>query len=299
MATGKLQRVAVEFTDTTAPMLITRDELESRGSIFLFDGNHAFGQFAGLPVQGAAIPNVLSNKAALLMGVAESLTHSVVQSLPIPVVGVFKAERTTKGGIHGLITQAGGQTSRQNYFWRAGKPVQEYMRDHPNNTFYVSFWEKITRKAVTGAPSPQAPFYFVNGLASTANFRFHFEASLPSPRQGTPTNRGYKAVPAIGDADVVNGTNRFSSLGVQGNTGNGPVSADPINMGVGTEAAWNGVGYNKAASRIIYRAYIEDLTVSGRTYEEVEAIDFALYTAAFAVGGKFYGDTYTDPTTFP
>lgn len=72
-----------------------------------------------------------------------------------------------------------------------------------------------------------------------------------------------------------------------------------MTFGVGTIGAWIGGNYNKATSRIIYRARIEDLTVSGRTYEEVEAIDFALYTAAFAVGGKFYGDTYTDPTTFP
>lgn len=299
MATGKLQRVAVEFTDTTAPMLITRDELESRGSIFLFDGNHPFGQFVGLPVQGATLPNVLSNKAAQLTGASEAATSTVVNQFTVPVAGVFKVERTTKGGIHGLITQAGGQTTRQCYFLRAGTPVQEYMRDRPNNTFYVSLWQKITRKATTGAPSPQAPFFFTNGVASTANFRFHFEGSLPSPRAGTITNRGSKAVPVVADNGVTSGSTRFTSVGLQGNVGNGPVAADAIQLGVGVEAAWAGVGMNKAASRIIYRAYIEDLTVSGRTYEEVEAIDFALYTAAFAVGGKFYGDTYTDPSTFP
>lgn len=32
---------------------------------------------------------------------------------------------------------------------------------------------------------------------------------------------------------------------------------------------------------------------------DVEAIDYALYQAAFAPGGKFYGDTYTDPATLP
>lgn len=50
---------------------------------------------------------------------------------------------------------------------------------------------------------------------------------------------------------------------------------------------------------MIYRVYIEDLTVSGRTYAQVDSIDFALWQAAFAAGGKFYGDTYTDPSTLP
>lgn len=56
---------------------------------------------------------------------------------------------------------------------------------------------------------------------------------------------------------------------------------------------------NKGGSHILYRCYLEDLTVSGRTYEQVKAIDDALFAAAFSSGGKFYGDTYTDPATLP
>jgi len=54
---------------------------------------------------------------------------------------------------------------------------------------------------------------------------------------------------------------------------------------------------NKSASGIFYKLYIEDLTVSGRSYEQVDAIDFALYTSAFSAGGKYYGDSFTDPAT--
>lgn len=57
---------------------------------------------------------------------------------------------------------------------------------------------------------------------------------------------------------------------------------------------------NKAASRVLYRWYLEDLTVSGRTYAEVLAADYALYQQAFGVGGRYYGDTLpTDPSTIP
>lgn len=50
-----------------------------------------------------------------------------------------------------------------------------------------------------------------------------------------------------------------------------------------------------APSFALYRLYIEDMTVSGRDYAEVEAIDLAAYTREFAAGGKFYGDTFTTP----
>lgn len=297
---GKLTRLSdVVFTDTTGPKLITRDKLESDGSLFLFDGNHPHGLFTGLPPVNSRIPNVLSNKASALLGILEANTHFVVAQVAGLDSAVFKRERTGKGGIHGLITQAGGQVSLQNYFLRAAPSIQEHMRDNPTHVFYVSLWQTITRKAPTGTVSPQAPFYFTNGVAATANFRFHMEGSIAFPRVGTTPNKGTKVVPAVSDNDIANGTNRFTSLAVQGNTGNGPVSADAVTFGVGTNAAWNGANYNKAASRIIYRAYVEDLTVSGRTYAEVEAIDYAMYQEAFGLGGKFSQDTYTAVNTLP
>ncbi|WP_171495393.1 hypothetical protein, partial [Acinetobacter soli] len=54
---------------------------------------------------------------------------------------------------------------------------------------------------------------------------------------------------------------------------------------------------NDVPSLIIYRIYIEDLNASGRTFAEVKAIDDAEFEKAFAVGGRFYGDTWSDPAT--
>jgi hypothetical protein len=56
---------------------------------------------------------------------------------------------------------------------------------------------------------------------------------------------------------------------------------------------------NQCPSDIFYRGYCEDLTVSGRTYADVDALDKALWDAAFAAGGRFAGDTFTAPSTFP
>ena len=53
------------------------------------------------------------------------------------------------------------------------------------------------------------------------------------------------------------------------------------------------------ASNTDFLLAIEDLTVSGRTYAEVDALDYALYQAAFAADGRYHGDTNTDPSTLP
>lgn len=296
---GKLMRLrGVRFTDTTGPKIITRDKIESSGSLFLFDGNHEYGKFNGLPERLGVIPNVLANLSSSLIGVGESQTHFIVNQATFNTAGVFLRERTQKGGIHGLITQAGGQVSQMAYAVNGSDAVRNYMRDNPAHKFYVSLWQRVTRKSLSTS-APQAPFFYTNSSAATSNFRFHMEGSLPSPRIGTAPSLGARAVPVENDSNIASGTNRFTSLGVKGATGNEPAGSDPVQLVVGTASAWAGGSLNKAASRIIYRAYVEDLTVSGRSYAEVEAIDYALYQEAFAPGGKFYGDTYTNPSTLP
>jgi hypothetical protein len=68
--------------------------------------------------------------------------------------------------------------------------------------------------------------------------------------------------------------------------------------------AWPGTGNLTSAnstdgseSRIFYGFYLEDLTVSGRTYQDVDALDLQAYNIAFGTGGRYYNDTYTDPAT--
>ncbi len=65
-------------------------------------------------------------------------------------------------------------------------------------------------------------------------------------------------------------------------------------LSAGADAAYNG-----HSSRVYYRFYLEDLTISGRTYAQVEALDKAVFDAAFAAGGRYNGDTWTSPTTLP
>jgi hypothetical protein len=74
----------------------------------------------------------------------------------------------------------------------------------------------------------------------------------------------------------------------------------PLSVGNGGSINASGTAKESAPSVVFYRTYLEDLTVSGRTYAEVDALDVALYTKhVLTTGGRYYGDTYTDPATIP
>ena len=299
---AKLLRLhGVTLTDATAPKIVTRDKIESSGSLMLFDGNHEFGSFAGLPIVDALVPNALSNLSkALTGGVGADLDFKVKTARPNSAQ--FKSERTPKGGIHGIVTQGGGQTAAESYSLDGPKAVSDYILAHPTHQYYFSLWSLITRAGLASSAA-QSPFHFTNGLGATTNHLFHMQGGVPSPGfASAPSFRGVKAVPTYTDhtgASIVVPMKRFGSIGVQGFVGNAPIAADRIQLGVGAFGGWNSLNFNVCPSRIIYRAYGEDLTVSGRAYAEVEALDCALFLEAFAPGGKFYGDTYTAPSTLP
>lgn len=71
---------------------------------------------------------------------------------------------------------------------------------------------------------------------------------------------------------------------------------------------WSSANQNKCGSWVLYRAKLEDMYLSKRSnggaggtlaqeYAAAVAQDQADFTAAFASGGKFYGDTWSDPAT--
>lgn len=297
---GKILRInGFSIADLTAPFVKQFDEIESPGSLLLFDGAHSSGQFADLPEYGQPVPNVLKNITKKLTGGLDSALDFEV-SLQIPNSSTFYAERTAKGGIHGIVTQAGGQTGQLAYALRAPEPVTSYMRSNVGHNFYVSLWQTITRKGITG-PAPQSPFHYTNASSATGNFLFHFQGSVSNPSNGGTLLARFNSVAVQDDNALLPATplQRFGCVAFAGHVGNLPQENQTIQLGVGTFGAWNSLNYNIAASRIIYRAYIEDLTVSGRTFDQVKAIDEALFNAAFAPGGKFADDDYTDPSTLP
>ena len=267
------------FADTSLP-IIRNDGILSKGSLFLFDPSHSMGAFEGT-ASGVVVPNVAWKEAAAIMPgeTSESLSGKVFHNL---AAGEIMVERTPKKGVH-IINSLINQTADRNWYVQPSSKIATYMvANGATHKFYVSLWVRRTRRGVGPAGSSFhlfnnpgnmfiAPSEGLNGIG-----RLNYRAS--------DTNGG--VVPH----------DRFTNTDINGVTG----TPSTFQLGAGMMTSYTGATYrNKQNSLILYRAYIEDLTVSGRTYAEVDALDYALHQAAFAAGGRYHGDTNTDPSTLP
>lgn len=289
--------------DSTLPYAGDYDKLETVGSLALLELAHTANPFSGVPQAGDIIPNILWNQlsAARVAGglSAATATSSAFKrttgngstSSGNDVSGKTKSERTPKGGLHGIISQtACTNSSDQVIVISGGADLATYINAFPSHKYYVSIWDRLTRAALSSEPAEsQIPL----SPSSTASYLYAMRsATILGGGEGTsqvPSNPA-----TLG--------NRFRAAGITAATGTGTAVVYPF--AVGPTGPYYSTGTNsytnKAASRVLYRWYLEDLTVSGRTYAEVLAADYALYQQAFGVGGRYYGDTLpTDPSTIP
>lgn len=275
----------VRFTDTTLPKL-RYDKILSDGSLYLIDLSHSMGKLTSMPANGGAIPNVASKEASRLLSVAESAVNPTFVTQAQAADAKF--ELTGKGAIHGIYSQVNNTANGRGSYVRLPTAIANYLIANKTHQFYLSSWVRRTRAALS---TPQ------NGLGMRwidLGFGGSFLASASGSGAAFKVNANSKVLPSGGLNTVAS---RYVAM--SGNVGSGDGVTDPRGAMV-----WGGIltadsFANVAPSDILYRTYMEDLTVSGRTYAQVEAIDSAMWTAAFAPGGKFYGDTFTDPATFP
>lgn len=281
----------VVFTDTTLPVVLN-DPILSNGSLFLFDPSHSLGVFNGVPSNGGTVPNIAWAEAAAILGsgTQASLAGNVISVNPTEASKSL-VERTSKLGIHSIVSQV-SQTAENSWYVNLPTAIRDFMyTNRTAHNFYISVWSRITRAAVTNT-SGQSLIHFA---ANTTNFLFHGQRGIPNC-----AGSNLRSDPSgVFDSAVTAPVPRYLSMSPTGQSGTGVISTNNITFGLGNFGLWQSLNINKCPSRILYRVYVEDLTVSGRTYAQVDAIDYALYQAAFASGGKFYNDTYTNPTTIP
>lgn len=206
--------------------------------------------------------------------------------------------------------------------------------DAQGHTFYFSLWHRPTRYPVSGYNN--STIMGINGNGQQTNSAL-FNLALPqSAAASYPVRPGNGGNP-VWDAQAQTPTGvtlepRLYGLSTKGWYTQGSLTAPYQQPGDNTNGSFtgglagggftwgssmtvSGIGatgatgtaiidpsstssnINKSGSWIFYRAYIEDLTVSGRTHAQVYAIDSALFNAAFSVGGRYYNDSFTDPAS--
>lgn len=276
----------VVFSDSTLPVL-RDDPLLSSGSLVLVDFGHSKGRLSGVPSNGTLVNNIAGSIASGLVGsvsVSPDILTGFTSSAMVP-------ELSGKGGLH-VIKSKVNDTNATRFTLRLPAAIKAYLLANPTHGYYFSMWQQFTRKF----DANNAPLMIFGESAYSVNFLMNLGSS--GAVQGAATN-------VLGQATTLNpfvaaGPAKLQ-LAVSKVTGTllSLAYTDLFIFGGVPSAGVMDAALKKGGSQIMYRVYLEDLTVSGRTYAEVKTLDDALYAAAFAPGGKFYGDTYTDPSTLP
>lgn len=276
----------VTFTgpELTAPVV---DPMLTAGSLLLIDPAHPVNPWAaGLP--SGSVPNVAWEEAAVMAGGdATSLRSPMVSAFVDPTDG--KLERTGKGAFHAVVSKT-NDVSGHYLTFQVPPLIGTYLAANLGHATYLSLWTRVTRaggaaalfarlSSATGGIIRQSIQETGSGTSisgsPTSGTTYVGRRTFASPAAGL-VNTGVNAAPSTWPGGA--GTNPILTI-------MGPLSASTLHL---------------SPSWVLYRLYLEDLTVSGRTYATVDALDAAQYAAAVTdPGGRYYGDTYTNPTTIP
>ncbi|MGN7766939.1 hypothetical protein ACTJJM_05485 [Stenotrophomonas sp. 22692] len=278
MSNGISMVVPGPFTDASLP-ISSPDPIVVPGSLLLARAVDLEGV-----THGSTVTNVAAAYAEDLTGVDSSL--GLVLSVSPEVAP--HVERTPKKGLHVAVSQSSALPSGSGASLVLPSWLIQYVLNNPTHIYYVSMWQWLTRQVV-----------------------------------GTGNSLGYTVVkPAGGAFDHLLA---ITNTGALGSNIAGYMTGNALGMQMLNEAAGNngitnvggGDGFRAAArwgrlsplntnaadqlrlpSYIWYGTYMEDLTASGRTYNQVRASDVARMNAEIVTdGGLYFGDSFTPPAS--
>ena len=294
--------VDTEFNNPDAPYLKVYDPIEDRnGSLFLWDAGKS--PLVAVPVNNQAIPNLLAgfsggtgNAFEFIQGASSQAEHDAY----------VKKELSARGGIHFITSQAratdlsGTETA---YYLRPNAVLKQKLYDkimtNGSPNLFISVWNNVTRHVtkVDGICGYLA--YVAGNTTDTILYLQQDNATIIGV--GSTSSSLSKLNLTAKNAAIV-GQPNFHQANIKDYRGAGINNTRDLKVGGGRISPWgysitSNQAVNACPSHIVYRIYIEDLNLSGRTFDQVRAIDEAEHAKAFAVGGRFHGDTWSNPAT--
>lgn len=283
--------VPLAFGNPTLPVLYS-EPLLTAGSLVLNDPTHPWGPWpTAAYASSSAVPNHAWQQAAAVVGSGDAT--ALASSVTIEGGATNRLmEKTGKGALHvGWKPTAtiGAQRVRMSPAALIASWIAAHANDHQ---FYACLSMRVTKNAGT---SPRNSFGGATKNDSQSLWTFDTTGDLPpagktqrlfANRVGT-ANDGVEGV--VFRSIAVSGI--YSTFGTWGGT------FDTVaQFASGRNSGWT-AGSQVSPSSAVYFAYLEDLTVSGRTPATVDALAAARHNALFAAGGRYAGDTWTDPAT--
>lgn len=282
---GIMFRSGVNITGTGHPKLYA-DRRMSEGSLLLIDLANTSLDQPNTIASGMKLPNIAWKNALAMIGSGslDTLSPSLTNVMSPAQGGV---ELTQNKGIH-TITSNTGQTSTVSMDITLPDLIKTYLLAHPTHKFYFGLQYKVTRKFTTADDFTR--LHIGNISANTQNYLFLNRRTAINPLPNG--NRlGLRVHPNDVQADRWEVGDRFLSCAVSNFTGTLPATIANL---IARYKVYPGSG-----SEILYTLYIEDLTFSSRTYEQVDIMEYQMFLENIADGNRFQSDVFTNPSTLP
>lgn len=197
-------------------------------------------------------------------------------------------ERSAKGGLHVITSQVNMASFRSAKIILPG-PIREYLFANPTHDVAWSALYRVTRADLTNT----GPYAAIKTSSGANN------GWINIGRGGPQGITGVTSVVSDGARNTVGMVHERVANAFDGTAAATAASLYVNPFGFGTlDLAYGDHGRNKSISAVLYRIVIEDLNVSGRSLAQFGAVDDAIRAALFASGGRYHGDTFTDPATF-
>lgn len=233
----------------------------------------------------------IQNQAESFAKQIPTLTSADSVSLGFTLTGntgnVVSLELTTKNGLHGIAKKGSiGSNGCKNISLNSA--LATYINNNVNHKFFVGLSHRITNPVGNGTGN-------VTYSAATKNdsqclWAFDARSSVLPP-DGNVHNLGSDK---IGNDTSTNLVYRAVEVkGIYSTYGEFAPDFDQISIWkVGDTTNFSVFSTGRNPSHIFYTFYIEDLTVSGRSFSEVNAIFKARHNQNHSEGGKYFNDSW-------
>lgn len=262
------------------------DPMINSGSLLLIDPQSPLNPMSKVVI-GGPVPNLAEGTMAALTGAQSEFSFMLSGFYGEK----FIFELTNRGGIHvavpTTITQGRGWHPSIGMLWP--QELLDYLNNNPTHQLYISTWTSTSR---LDSDAVDTPFMNLGTVDNTTNYRAIFDIKSDLPTGASRLGYFKSGTDTVGEGTMrAIAVNSYAGIEIPYYTnfvfGTGPMDR-PITEGQ----------TGKWPAMILYRLYVEDLTVSGNTFDNVVAKDKALYQKdVMTAGGRYYGDTYTDPAT--
>lgn len=250
------------FSNQSLPIL-GDDPILSKGSLVLVEPGHPVNPLVGVPDDGTLLPNLAFQQATALVG---GYVTGAQLAAPYVKPSAGALWRTSKGALQ--WSTAGGNAAGGALL---PLKVLQHIEKYPDHVRYVSWWGG-----------------YVSGTGINGQLTY---ATLNS--DGAPDNGAWSLTGGAGGGNAQLGPRRGSVAQAYQGTRNATAAATH-----GMAKIFGRIMPNPTPSNgqmIFTRFYLEDLTISGRTEAEVQAIDSELFARnVLTPGGRYYGERYVE-----